>query len=158
MPLLSIPSTESGSRRTTVSSYRDGYRLIVGSHEPKMTTRRAHLLVIHASLCVRRNCGEPHQTPMTSKKMFAKCFVLQQTISENSFVACALVHVATLPREWIAVLSSRTKRESDKRCIRMFDLGRCRFAAAALLLLCCCGCCFSDCCISTAMLYLVPFD
>ena len=46
-------------------------------------------------------------------------------------MARAPIHVATLPREWIAVLSSRTERDSDKRRIRTLYLGCCRCAAAA---------------------------
>ena len=66
--------------------------------------------------------------------------LLQQTASENSSVARALVHVVTLPREWIAVLSSRTERESDKRRILAYALSRllslcCRFGTADALLL-----------------------
>ena len=79
-----------------------------------------------------------------------KCVVLQQTTSENSSVARVLIHVDTLPRKLIDVLSSRTERESDTRRIGMLYLGCCRCAAAAVLLLCCC---YSDCFASTAMLY-----
>ena len=64
----------------------------------------------------------------------------QQTTSENYSVARALVHVATFLREWIAVLSSRTERESDKRRILAYALSRllslcCRFGTADALLL-----------------------
>ena len=77
--------------------------------------------------------------PRQTQQMFStKWFVLQQTTPEMSSVTRALIHVAPLPREWIAVLSSRTPRESDKqRRRRTHYLGCCRCAAAAVLLLCC---------------------
>ena len=84
-------------------------------------------------LSVFAKCDEPHETQMISKK-------LQQTISENSSVARALIHVATLLREWIAVLSWRTEQETDERHTRIYALSRlrsvcCHFGTAAVLLL-----------------------
>ena len=92
--------------------------------------------MIHGCLCRRKKCDQPHQNKMISEMNI----LLQQTASENSSVARALVHVATLPREWIAVLSSRTERESDKRRILAYALSRllslcCRFGTADALLL-----------------------
>ena len=86
-------------------------------------------------------------------------------------MARALIHVDTLPRRWITVLSSRTERETGKRRIHAHARSRllslcCRFCILLLLLLllllqcccccyCCCYCCCccSDCFISTALLY-----
>ena len=101
-----------------------------------MTTGRAHSPMIHGCLCRRKKCDQPHQNKMISEMNI----LLQQTASENSSVARALVHVATLPREWIAVLSSRTERESDKRRILAYALSGlfslcCRFGTADALLL-----------------------
>ena len=110
--------------------------VILRSHKPKMTTGRAHSPMIHGCLCRRKKCDQPHQNKMISEMNI----LLQQTASENSSVARALVHVATFLREWIAVLSSRTERESDKRRILAYALSRllslcCRFGTADALLL-----------------------
>ena len=102
--------------------------------------------MIDASLCLRRKCDDPHQTQIISKKEKMYCSKQLQKI----LLPRALTHVATLPREWIAVLlSSRTygtrERQESYTYAQSTTVGCCRCVAAAALLLCCCHCCCGCC-------------